>query len=508
MSKIIKKLLILLIIFVIPAAAAGQGISPYAKNPLYWQYKGKPILLIGGSDLDNLFQWDKSVQTWLGESLTTHLDILVRVGGNYVRNTMSSRSYTSIGQLLWNKLPYPFKKVGNLYDLNKWNSVYWQKLKTLLTETQVRGIIVQLEIWDRWNESGNSNSANNGWYYSPWNPTNNINYNWSDSNLLSQGYTGFYNLFHTALTAQDPVLLPYQQKFVKKIIDTVIDGGFSNVLFQVDNESGIGENDLEPDPAWAQYIRNYAASKGKTVYVGTSRRFQWPFYYQTTNFQDWNNPEISNVILSSVFNFNDISQNNGNVGQIQYDNLIWYRNKMIQNGKQRPINHVKSYYFKWPTGSDFGKRTNGTDTEAGAKLWRAVFGGAASFRFHRNTPYATIQPGLGLSPLAQTHIRSMRLLQDKINIYSMIPNNNLLSNREKDEAYCLFEPTKQIAVYFTGNGNLSIRLDISSIGGKKLKFQWLDILSSTWIQYPTMYRGSTATLIAPSSNPWVVVLRK
>jgi hypothetical protein len=34
-----------------------NGICPYVSNPFYWQYKGEPIVLIGGSDMDNLFQW-------------------------------------------------------------------------------------------------------------------------------------------------------------------------------------------------------------------------------------------------------------------------------------------------------------------------------------------------------------------------------------------------------------------------------------------------------------------
>jgi hypothetical protein len=32
-------------------------IRPYSKNPWYWEYKGEPIMLIGTSDRDNLWQW-------------------------------------------------------------------------------------------------------------------------------------------------------------------------------------------------------------------------------------------------------------------------------------------------------------------------------------------------------------------------------------------------------------------------------------------------------------------
>ena len=34
-----------------------QGIQPSKANPFYWEYKGKPIVLLGGSEDDNLFQW-------------------------------------------------------------------------------------------------------------------------------------------------------------------------------------------------------------------------------------------------------------------------------------------------------------------------------------------------------------------------------------------------------------------------------------------------------------------
>ena len=57
-------------------------IMPFEKNPSYWQYEGRPVLLVGGTDDDNLFQLPH---------LEEHLDLLASVGGNYIRNTMSSR---------------------------------------------------------------------------------------------------------------------------------------------------------------------------------------------------------------------------------------------------------------------------------------------------------------------------------------------------------------------------------------------------------------------------------
>ncbi|MEA3226565.1 MAG: hypothetical protein U9Q07_11495, partial [Planctomycetota bacterium] len=72
-------------------------IGPYSENPRYWQYKDKPLLLLGGTKDDNLFQIP---------DIEEHLDLLASVGGNYIRNTMSSRSNQGFEV-------QPFKKLAN-----------------------------------------------------------------------------------------------------------------------------------------------------------------------------------------------------------------------------------------------------------------------------------------------------------------------------------------------------------------------------------------------------------
>ena len=477
-------------------------IQPYVKNPSYWQYAGRPVLLFGGSDRDNIFQWAGD-----GTKLTDHLDLLRACGGNYIRCTISSREYAPEGYR-WDLLPYPFAKVDGKYDLRRWDDAYWSKLRTFLRETQRREIIVQLELWDRWNESGDSREAKLGWYYSPWNPNNNVTYDWSDSPLLQEGKTSFYNAFHMAAVAEDPVLLPLERRFVKKIVDEVIDGGFDHVIFQIDNESGIGDDSLEPDPYWARFLREYAKSKrnGFAVYACTSRRFHWPTPRRVLNFQDWSNPEIRVPIVDSAFNFCDISQNNGNCGQEHYDNLFWYRSKVLEHGAQ-PINHTKCYHFNWPTGTSFHDRTSPSDAEAGSKFWRAVFGGGASVRFHRHTPTRPggLREGFGLAPEAQSHIESLGMLVDAIRIFSMEPRNDLLSQRTSNEAYCLAEPGRQYAVFFTGDGDGRVQVDLAA-SQIPMQLRWLKIAESRWHTETTISRRKDYTLKIPGSGHWVAVM--
>jgi hypothetical protein len=98
-----------------PASQLVNHIRPTSEYPGYWEYRGNPILLIGGTDTDNLFQ---------KPFVITQLHDLATAGGNYIRNTMSARESDDV---------QPFLKLENgLYELNQWNPEYWHKLDTIL----------------------------------------------------------------------------------------------------------------------------------------------------------------------------------------------------------------------------------------------------------------------------------------------------------------------------------------------------------------------------------------
>jgi hypothetical protein len=128
------------------------NIAIYEPNPFYWEIDGVPMLLLGGSVEDNLFQIPDLIE---------QLDQLAACGGNYVRNTMSSRDSGNV---------WPFGKSGDCYDLNTWNEEYWRRFSTFLQATAERGIIVQIEVWDRFD------FYREPWLENPFNPQLNCNY--------------------------------------------------------------------------------------------------------------------------------------------------------------------------------------------------------------------------------------------------------------------------------------------------------------------------------------------
>ena len=87
--------------------------------------------------------------------------MLVSVGGNYVRNTMSSRTKGSEAQTSSVReasagptdggLPWAFAldEATHLYDLTKMGEEYWRRFAHFLELTAARDIIVQIELFDR-----------------------------------------------------------------------------------------------------------------------------------------------------------------------------------------------------------------------------------------------------------------------------------------------------------------------------------------------------------------------
>jgi len=442
-----------------------ESIQPYVNNPKYWQYKESPVILLGGSDADNLFNHP---DIW-PFGLESHLKLMVKNGGNYVRNTMSSRDHGN----LW-----PYKSNDDdLYDLNKWNKEYWNRFENFLRMTYERDIIVQIEIWDRFDY------AREPWVLNPFNPKNNINYNKKQSGLKEKIDTHpnkrENNFFRTIPDLENnQLLLDYQKSFVKKLLSISLK--YPNVLYCISNETN--ESPLWSD-YWAYFIHHIALEEKKLVHI-TEMRDEW-------NLSDPKHASVYNK--PDLYTYVEFSQNNHQQGQTHWDNAqrIWKQNL---DKRPRPMNSVKIYG---------GMRHGGSFEEGAQKFWRNIFGGFASSRFHRK---GTFNPaGIGLSPLAQTQIRSMRMLTEEMNVFSCSPSNHLLSDREQNEAYAFAEPDQQYAVYFPNGG--SVKIDLSDTSGD-FSMRWLKIMVSEWQEETFVEGGDLIELSPPNEEPWAVLIRR
>ncbi len=379
-----------------------ERIQPHAENPFYWQYKGEPVLLVGGSWMDNLFNHP--------DGLEDHLDKIAAVGGNYVRNTMSDRNPE-------NRYAFAQREDG-LYDLNEWDSEYWKRFDNFLRMCYERDIIVQIEVWDPWDLFASEaplgyGPENRGWEVHPYNPRNNVNYTAEESGLAeeikyySSAKPSRHAFFHTVPAMDDnKVVRQYQEAFVNRMLDFSLK--YPNVLYCMNNE--IGE-DPEWGRYWARFIRQRAKAEGVNVYLADMRR--------NSNFDSAE--QIALLHDDQHYDFFEISQNSVNTGQRHFQQILTVRARRLDNPK--PLNNVKIY------GGE-GHGWTGGSLEATRRMWRNLIGGLASSRFHRPGP--DDRPfGIGANELARAHMRNVRTIMEEIGWPDIQPDPDLAQIRSE-----------------------------------------------------------------------------
>jgi len=434
---------------------AQKGIHPSKSYQQFWTYNGQETLLLGASDDDNLFQ-----MTGIAE----HLELLKQNGGNYVRNTMSSRDSGNV---------WPFLMMENgLYDLNLFNEEYWTRFETFLDETAKRDIIVQIEVWATFD------FYRNNWSVNPYNPKNNKNYNirWSKLDTLIDSHpvvteNNFFRSVPTQMSLHRP--LYYQQKFVDKLLSYSLN--YDHILYCIDNETSVT---ADWGKFWAEYIKKAAQLKGKTVYcteMWDPHNLDHAFHFET-----FDHPEI--------YDFVDISQNNHNTGQKHWDNALAQIDRLKSLGHLRPVNNVKIY------GSASRRFTS--DEEGIENFIQNVFAGCASVRFHRPPS------GIGLNEQARAVVKSVREATDKMDWFDAIPSNELLEDRETNEAYCR-NNGKEFALYFPNGGEVSVDVEDHSY-----TIEWVEVMKNKWSEPQSLeVSDGRASITAPGKGDWIAILK-
>lgn len=452
-------------------------IQPWPKNPRYWQYKGQPVMLLGGSQDDSLFQIP---------NLKEHLDEIRAAGGNYIRNTMSARPDFGFEVQEFKKLP------SGKYDLEQWNDEYWTRFENLLKWCHERDIIIQIEVWDRFDYSQTN------WDISPWNPANNENYTFEQTGLAAKypdaAPANKQPFFFTVpgMTLYTPKLngvREHQERRVAKMLDYSLK--YPNVLYCMNNETS---GPLEWGQHWMTFIRNKAAERGVTVFA-------------TDMFDDVWTPQMSASLRSAIddpnmYPFLDISQvNSRSFNEDHWRNLTWIHQQ--SGAHPRPLNNTKIY------GSGYYRFGTGGPEDGVERFWRDLLGGCASARFHRP------DWGNGLNEYAKASIQAARTLESQIRFWEIAPHMELLAERETNEAYLAAQPGEKYVLYFTHGG--SVKLDLSQSPGT-FNITWISVSMGRVVENSqrngyrkhdkTLAGGQIISLEAPYKGGWVAALVK
>ena len=200
------------------------------------------------------------------------------------------------------------------FDLDQWNEDYWNRFENMLRWTAERDIIVQIEVWDRFDYSTNY------WETSPWNPGNNTNYTYEQTGFAAQypkhSSQDLQPFFHTIkamprYNKKLDLIRAHQEAFVARMLSYSL--SYGHVLYCMNNETS---TPAEWGQYWIEFIKARAADKG--VSVCTTDMFDDAFQAEKAK----HTPLIFND--AEHYMFADISQvNSRNYDEAHWDSLQW-----------------------------------------------------------------------------------------------------------------------------------------------------------------------------------------
>ena len=121
-------------------------------------------------------------------------------------------------------------------------------------------------------------------------------------------------------------------------------------------------------------------------------------------------------------------------------------------------------------------------------------------RFHRP------DSGLGLNDKAVAAIRAARKLESRIPLWSVKAANEVLSEREPNEAYTAAAPGRAYALYFPAGGD-GVTLDLSTDEGM-FNVSWIDVDTGEWGPEQVITAGTMAGIRTPGDGNWAAAILK
>jgi hypothetical protein len=467
----------------------------------YWKYDSQRVLLLGGwnhghnpfidHDTDN----DKDSK---GVSTTAHIknamDELVAAGGNYLRCVLDSGMAAGIQG-------FDFcAKSGSRYNLNIMTGPFWKRLEMFIAEAKNRNIMIQIEVWDRFDLIDGSWGS---WPVSPWNPKNNINYTMASSGLaisydsfgshpFLQGVPGHpkYENASESRKQKYDLVRSFQDKFIDRLLSITL--GYNNVLYCMNNET-------HEDPAWGLYWMNFIEGKA---------RAQGKSVLTTDMFDDVYKAESSRGLTYQLgnrgkYDYVDVSQaNSRHADEAHWNKLKWIANAVRDTDPPYLMHMTKIYGNDIAlNGRPWSRFKPGDTDNAVEEWWRNLLVGVAGVRFHRPTS------GIGLSVAAKNCISATRKVETRVKFWDVEPRLDLLTNRQSDEAYLAADPGKAYILYFTKNGGGSVGLKLDNYPDATFELRWVNVGTGSWGSNTTISGGSTVTIDRPDgSSHWVATI--
>ncbi|MBE0655223.1 MAG: hypothetical protein IH594_15590, partial [Bacteroidales bacterium] len=407
---------------------AGKPISQHPENPHYFEFKGKPTIIItSGEHYGAVLNLDFDY--------VSYLNTLEKEGLNGTRLCSGAnpeyQGWYNIRENTWAPEPgryaCPWERSdipgyfngGNKFDLTKFDISYFRRLKDFMTEAAKRDIIVELFFFTAiYNDSL--------WEYNPMKGSNNIN--------------GIGNVSREmAYNPYDSLLIGVQKALVKEIVTELNE--FDNLIYEVANE-----------PYWNRFISEaWQDTIIKTILETEAALPKKHLISQNVNnyYTKVTDPNPG----TGVFNFHYANQSNAYLHNLDLLSILGcnetgfsqadsqYRREayvcMLSGGAY--FNHLDySFTVKDPTGL--------------------------------NVPQGN--PGGG-GPLIRKQLKILKDFMESFDFLSMKPDHSIITEilPQGTQGYVLCEEGKQYAVFIRGGNKSILKL---SVPPGAYDFFWLD----------------------------------
>lgn len=208
-----------------PATGLDDPIALHPENPRYFLFRGKPLVLIAasehyGSVVNRRFNFSKYLEDAADKKQTVTRTFLLYRELQSARNPYSPVKPESPDFIT----PWPRTGPGKamdgelIYDLDRWNPEYFDRLHAFLSAASKLGIVVELTVF--------SNSySDTTWALQPLRAENNKQ---KIGKVSWQEY----------ISLRDRDLLARQEAYARKIVEET--AGYDNVYYEICNEPGGG----------------------------------------------------------------------------------------------------------------------------------------------------------------------------------------------------------------------------------------------------------------------------
>jgi len=384
-------------------SAAAQPIRLHPDNPHYFEFRGKPTVLItSGEHYGAVLNLDFDYVRYLDTLQADGLNNTRTFAGNYREvpgsfniegNTLAPQPARFIAP--WPRSEQPGAVDGlNKFDLSRWNDAFFSRLKDFLHQASSRGIVVEMNLFCPFYEEVL-------WDWSPMNTRNNVN---------GIGAAGRLDVY----TLKDAGLTRLQEDLVRKIVSELRD--FDNLYYEIANEAYFGGITLE----WQAHI-------AKVIQEADGGR-----HLISQNIANGSKKVAEPDPRVSIFNFH-YSRPPESVG------MNYALNKAIGNNETGFDGNADATY-----------RIQGWDfILAGGALYNNLdYSFTAGRREDGTFAYPSTQPGGG-SPALRKQLGILKRFMDSFRFVRMSPANGVIVGAipEGTTARVLAEVGKQYAVY-------------------------------------------------------------